>query len=260
MQCAFPLKAWPNGVHPSGKTKYKITGYSINEFNGSTDFQEIPCGKCLPCRLNKAREWSLRCMLEATYHASNYYLTLTYKDECLTQEELLDPVTGELYPAPLYTLVKKDMQDFWKRLRKRTGQNIRYLMCGEYGDKGHRPHYHAIVFGLELTDLEIYKQNFQGDLLYTSPFLNDVWQKGYVVVGDVTINSCNYVARYVTKKLYGKPAEDAYGAAGIIPPYNQASNRPGLAYQFYVDNKDKIGMYDSITLSTESGGKVFKPP
>lgn len=260
MQCAYPLKAWPDGMHESGKPKYKITGYSVKSYNGRTDFQEIPCGKCLPCRLNKSRDWSLRCMLEATYHEDNYYLTLTYDDDHLTRNELLDPITGEIYPSPLCTLVKKDMQDFWKRLRRRTGQDIRYLMCGEYGDKGHRPHYHAIVFGLKLTDLEIYKQNFQGDLLYTSFFLNSVWKKGFVVVGDVTISSCNYVARYVTKKLYGKLAERAYDDNGIVPPYNAASNRPGLAYQFYLDNKDKIGMYDSIVLATDSGGKLFKPP
>lgn len=267
MPCYHPLRAFPVGEHPSGKPKYRIMEYAAqsvpDEFGNIIHASQsipIPCGKCIGCRLQYSRDWANRCMLELQYHDSAYFLTLTYDNEHLPYNEFINPDTGEISQAPVHTLVKKDFQDFMKRLRKNTSQKIRFFGCGEYGSDTHRPHYHIIVFGLELNDLKILKTNFRGEIYYTSPTIEKCWKKGYSLVCDVTWDTCAYVARYVTKKLNGKLAKEVYEDFNLQQPFSLMSRRPGIAAQYFYDNYEHIYRYDRINLSTASGGKSFKPP
>ena len=41
---------------------------------------QVPCGKCLACRIKKRQEWSMRCMHELDYWSRSSFLTLTYSD------------------------------------------------------------------------------------------------------------------------------------------------------------------------------------
>lgn len=96
----------------------------------------IPCGKCIGCRLEKSKEWGLRGLLESKQWKNNCFVTLTYNEQNLKDKNL----------------VKKDIQDFLKRLRKqykgaesRIWKNveeypIRYFYSGEYGPLNLRPH------------------------------------------------------------------------------------------------------------------------
>ena len=81
---------------------------------------------------------------EAKLHKENCFITLTYNNNNLPKYK---------------SLVKKELQDFFKRLRKKYGEGIRYYACGEYGPKGKRPHYHAIIFGWKPKDLKYFKEN-----------------------------------------------------------------------------------------------------
>ena len=176
MSCYHPLKAFDissvEGLTKNNKTNYKICSYDVNhlelinnklvpfsdEFRSANcarylaDFIEIPCGKCIGCRLDYSRDWANRMMLEASYHEQNYFITLTYDDLHVPKSYYPCPETGEALPS--LTLSKRDVQLFLKRLRKLTGQQFRYYLCGEYGSTTHRPHYHLIVFGLVLDDLQ----------------------------------------------------------------------------------------------------------
>ena len=62
----------------------------------------IPCGKCLGCRLDYAKQWANRCQMEAKKHDHNFFITLTYDDDNL-------PVSGVNN-----TLRKKDLSSFIK--------------------------------------------------------------------------------------------------------------------------------------------------
>ena len=170
----------------------------------------VPCGQCIACRLNKARAWSIRCMHEARYHADNTFLTLTYDSDHL-------PASG--------SLVKSDLQKFFKRLRKR-GYLYRYYACGEYGDVGGRPHYHAILFGVSSRELRAQRD------------LADCWRFGMLHFGDVTIDSSNYVAGYVIKKQTGKEGKAYYKSKGLLAPFCLMSRRPGIGAQW----RDEFGM------------------
>lgn len=279
MTCYHPLKGFQVGFHPSGKPKYLVTSYDVNWIQKTpsgkwlehstdvslsnylpstdkvTDFITMKCGQCMGCRLDRSREWANRCMMELEYHDSAYFLTLTYNDKKIPRTEYWDYDTGEKYES--LSLRKSDTQEFWKRLRYHYGK-LRYYMCGEYGGETFRPHYHAIVFGLKLDDLKFYKRNFRGEMYYTSEKVNEIWENGYVVVSEVTWETCAYVARYVMKKLTGDMAS-YYKLHNIEPPFTTMSNKPGIARQWY-DDHPEIYDYDYINLKTEKRGLKFRPP
>ena len=160
-------------------------------------------------------------MHEASLHDDNCFVTLTYAEEYL-------PRGG--------TLVKEHFQDFMKRLRSRySGRTIRYYHCGEYGEDLCRPHYHAALFNYRPNDLKPYKKK-NGNMIYTSKSLEKLWNKGFVTVGDLTVQSAGYISRYVTKKIVGPQALDHYWGLDprtgelfeIEPEYATMSLKPGL--------------------------------
>lgn len=201
----------------------------------------IPCGKCEGCRIDKANDWATRCIIESKNWAKNCFITLTYNNKNLPKNR---------------SLVKKDLQDFWKRLRHEQKEPIRYLACGEYGPKTLRPHYHAAVFNYIPTDLKIHSFNIEGDLLYTSKKLEKIWKKGYVIIGRLNYKSAAYVARYVLKK--------AYGADQIPVKHNRqkefilASRKGGLGINGFNNKQlwETIKRNNGILLKID--GKVIK--
>lgn len=303
MSCYHPLKAFCIGYRENGKKDLKITGYDVAAlvssdcaswrvltvepskdgllydepfYRGSDgswfalDPITIPCGQCIGCRIQKSREWADRCMMEASYYDSNYFITLTYDDENVPVSEYFSSVTGELCES--LTLVKRDLQLFFKRLRKRFSvldvngkvtdeSKIRFFACGEYGDQTLRPHYHAIVFNLHLDDLVFDRLSRDGFPIFVSPTIGDLWPYGLHKVSNVSWETCAYVARYCTKKLTGSAAS-YYDYFQIEPQFSLMSRKPGLARRFYEEKARSVyenGVY-KFNLSTPSGPVSFKPP
>lgn len=194
MRCPYPIRISP-----------KIVGDGSGQFVQQHGY--VPCGRCRVCRLNKAREWSVRIMDEVQHSRVSCFVTLTYSDENL-------PKNG--------TLVVKDCQKFFKRLRKNSGRECRYYLGAEYGDLGRRPHYHVCLFGFSREDYDI---------------INKAWGLGYISIGDVSYDSASYVARYTEKKLYGDFAVD-YVGRGVIPEFALMSRRPGIGSVVLDKNSD----------------------
>lgn len=241
----------------------------------------IRCGKCMGCRIDKSKEWANRCLLELQDHQEAYFLTLTYSDDYVPVSYFADPSSGEAQPS--LTLRKRDFQLFMKRLRKRVAPDrIRFFGAGEYGDTTLRPHYHIIVFGLRIPDLVPYGKNFRGEMTYTSDFIHSVWSErkaptrhgsvtpltadkdyfctplGRVVIAPVTWETCAYVARYTTKKLYSNEAK-FYEEFNIEPPFLLMSRHPGIGMHYYDEHPE---MFDNefLSISTDKGGRKFRPP
>ena len=188
---------------------------------GTVKQMMVPCGQCIACRINRTQEWAVRIMHELGYHDNASFLTLTYEDTKI----------------PIFSsVVKKDLQDFIKRLRSRHVGQLRYFACGEYGDKTGRPHYHAIVFGLPQDE----------DLV------RSVWGKGHVMVGNVTFESARYVTGYIQKKLSGKEAPIVY--QDREPPFQLQSS--GIGRKWAEDNKSYLMRNEYITIK----GKPFPVP
>ena len=288
MSCYHPLKGWKIGINPTGKPNYKITSYDvkylIKDKLGNyvesykeipsdrfipriTDSIDIPCGKCVGCLLDRSRDWATRCMLEASYHKHNCFITLTYNDDHLpSSREIINDLTGEVSESPFRTLQKRDFQLFMKRLRKAIEPlKIRFFACGEYGSSTYRPHYHCIVFGYDFPDRIFYKFNFRGDKYYTSPLLQSCWSDkdntpiGHVCVADISFDTCAYVARYCLKKMDNNMS-DFYETFNLDPEFTLMSRKPGIGRLYYDDNKDNIYDNDRIILSDEKGSKILRPP
>lgn len=243
-----------------------------------TDWVEVPCGQCIGCRLDRSRTWANRCLLELEYHQHAQFVTLTYNDAHLPLRNYADPSTGEALGVSA-SLCKRDFQLFVKRLRKAfPEQHLRYFACGEYGPSTFRPHYHAIIFGLDLPDRVPFGRNEQGHQYYTSESLQRCWSIlvdkaasqesvtplagydpiGFVLAADVTWETCAYTARYITKKLTG-PEGEFYSDFNLDPPFSLMSRKPGIAAQWYADHPDLYD-YEYISVKTPQGGRKFRPP
>lgn len=154
------------------------------------DTIDLPCGKCIGCENDRRNRWISRMELESYLHDGvGTFITLTYAK------------------APP-TLRKKDVQDFLKRfrqLRRRFANmpDFKYFFCGEYGSKKKRPHYHGLLFGLDLFDLfqddyiATVKDNFP---VYSSPTLEKCWSFGFVTIDRITPANIRYVSKYITKQ------------------------------------------------------------
>lgn len=215
---------------------------------------DLPCGRCIGCRLGKSREWAIRCVHEAQMHEENIYITLTY-------DELHIPEFGSLLKSDFNTFI----QDFRNEYRSK---KIRYYMAGEYGSKCpkhdvkdcpecgkiQRPHYHAIIFGHEFADTYFWNTR-NGHDVYRSPTLEKLWPHGNSEIGSVSFQSAAYVARYIMKKQTGERAKAHYGQR--LPEYTHMSLRPGIGFSWYKKYKNDI--FPDDTCITPEGKEIPAP-
>lgn len=152
------------------------------------------CGQCLPCRINRRRQWTWRQYLESLMHQQNAFVTLTYAEE---------PAGGNL--------VKKDAQDWLHRLRKAVRPaKVRYFLVGEYGPQTLRPHYHATLFGLGVEH---------------SAQIETSWGHGHVLTAEFNELTAQYISGYVVKKLTDSTDPRLSGRS---PEFATMSRRPGI--------------------------------
>lgn len=248
MSCVRPLEAFrgPGGAIVFDKRK-SLTRVSFN----------VPCGRCIGCRMEKARQWGIRCVHEARCWPSSYFVTLTYADEFL---------------PPGGSLSLRDVQLFMKRLRfwrKSTKLDpLRFFLGGEYGDENGRPHYHALLFNVQFPDLKVIGKNARGESLYSSEVLSSLWSvdgqpMGHCSIGAVSFESAVYCAKYALKKVTGEPADDyycVYDGDGEVhqrrPEFAVMSRRPGIGAFYYEKFGQEVRDHDSIIIN----GKAVRPP
>lgn len=143
---------------------------------------------------------------ESKNHNDTVFVTLTYSPEYLRSKGL--PEDG------IFSVDKKEVQNFLKRLRKSLSRRIRYFACGEYGEKSHRAHYHAIIFGLSVSEASEIERAW-------SP-------RGFTKTVQANQATMAYVARYCTKKNYGLDYKDWLDDEGLAHEFQLQSNKPGI--------------------------------
>lgn len=241
MTCYRPLECW----RIAGDTKLRFTYPHRSDI---LEKLEVPCGQCIGCRLERSRQWAIRCIHEAQLHEKNCFITLTYAPEHL--------------PSPP-TLDVRDFQLFMKRLRKRFGKGVRFFHCGEYGEQYGRPHYHACLFNFDFPDKKLWRTS-NGFNIYTSSILEELWPFGFSTIGDVTFESAAYVARYIMKKVTGKNADEHYENVDPLtgevylakPEYITMSRRPGIASGWFEKYASDVYPSDAVVVR----GREMRPP
>lgn len=223
MPCSFPITAFQ-------LADGSIVFYEKHR-HGSVRSLFLPCGRCAQCRLERSRQWAVRCVHESKLYEDNAFVTLTYDDAHLPVDR------GLRY---------EDFQLFMKRLRRRfCSRTIRFYMCGEYGEERDsrgkvtgglgRPHYHALLFNCRFDD-QLYFKSSGGCTLYTSGVLGELWPLGNHLIGAVTFESAAYCARYCLERVNGPDAARHYeivnSSSGEIvqraPEFSRMSLRPGI--------------------------------
>lgn len=148
----------------------------------------VPCGNCPECARAKCNAWLFRIQQEMRITTTPLFITLTYDEKTV-------PKTTE----GKRTLLKKDIQDWIKRLRfhyaKYSDKQIRYFAVGEYGTKRtKRPHYHIIMLNMDIPD-----------------FIRQTWTHGNTKTLPVLDGGIPYVLKYLhkrkVKRLDGTQAE-----------------------------------------------------
>lgn len=230
MSCYRPIPAFrtPHGVVFSELRRHDILG----------DI-EIPCGQCVGCRLRRAREWTVRCVHEASLWEDNCFVTLTYEEENLPPENSLD---------------HRDFQLFMKRMRRGSSGPIRFFMCGEYGPLNLRPHYHALLFNRNFYDRKAGGKSGSGSVFYNSDELSEYWKLGMATVQDLNPQTVAYCTRYVVDKVTGPGADEHY--QGRKPEYCACSLKPGIGAAWYAKYGLQVSTQDFVVLD----GKQMRPP
>ena len=242
MSCSFPLQAFQcaDGSVVFSERRGRDVVRSIS----------LPCGQCTRCRLERSRQWAMRCLHEAQLSADNCFLTLTYRDEDL-------PERGQLK--------YEDFQLFMKRYRKAVSPvRPRFYMCGEYGEKDSRPHYHACIFGHDFKDRTPWKKTGSGSIIYRSAMLESLWKFGHSSIGELNFLTAGYVARYCMKKVTGRGAYEHYLRVdadtgelySMVPEFTHMSLKPGIGARWFSKFLSDVFPGDYCVVN----GKKVRPP
>lgn len=232
----------------------------------------VPCGQCVECRLQAAREMANRIYLEMlTTPTDVWSVTLSYDDEHLPYGEEVIDGNGELRRFP--TLAPNHTTQFMKSLRQifsrdyekygmeESFDGIKFYLAGEYGDEHARPHYHFIIFNLPLPKEDVklckYEKSQTGEDLFTSQICEDSWSfvdndgvkrlRGRVRLNVVTWRYACYCARYIMKKQTGKGAEK-YKTLGIVPEFTRCSTKEGIGKVYFERHKEQLLKDDCILI------------
>lgn len=134
----------------------------------------LPCGKCAECLSRRIEDWITRLKEELKSSTFASFLTLTYNDDNLPDDNL---------PS------KKDVQLFHRYLRRKHLE-FKYFTVSENGERNGRIHYHGIYF---------FKANYAN--LYD--ILHDTWNKGFIYLGQANGKTIRYVTKYILKDYAG---------------------------------------------------------
>lgn len=264
MSCYHPKRMLVLSDRNTGELVYKFVGDAVDTASAArllpapgcgsydvVDVLNIPCRKCAGCRLDYSREWANRMLLEYQLTKKAVFVTLTYNDDNLPHSSF-----------GCATLSKRHVQLWLKRLRKYfSGTQIRYFLSGEYGPKTHRPHYHAILFGITLDDLlpiSVCNVNELGQAAYQCSVLDDTWSYGFSSAASTSYDTFGYVSRYCLKKQGLKSyLVKEVGELAYEPEFSLMSRKPGLG-GYFVSNEHLDGV--NCTVSDGSSTKTFPLP
>lgn len=147
------------------------------------------CRKCETCKIFKRYDWLKRIDIEREKWKYLFFITLTFDNEHINKNEF----------------VSRELSSWFKKQKKAENlpKDLAYIAAAEFGEKTFRKHYHILLMSNEFIfyDLEPFKNSARNNIIYTSSFLNAIWEKGSInSVQIVESNACfKYMLKYTTK-------------------------------------------------------------
>lgn len=234
--CFRPLRAWQDEndrvVFKGGRPDRRL---------------DLPCGQCVGCRSSWSSMWMIRCVHESLMYERSSFITLTFDQDHVPKNWSID---------------KRHWQLFAKRLRHATGP-FRYFAAGEYGSVNNRPHYHALLFGVDFDDRVLLKSHPRP--LWTSAVLAEKWGQGHVSFGALTPQSVAYVTQYSLKKQKQRRIRKAprqfvdFDTGELLecePERVWMSRRPGLGSSWFEKYHRDVYPMDEVVVA----GRKYRPP
>lgn len=202
----------------------------------------VPCGHCAECLKSRQNSFVVRCLESFNKYKACCFITLTYDDSHLPHTE-----DGEV------TLRREDLKNWKKDFRKKIStSDFAWILCGEYGPRTHRPHYHGLLFGLSASDLRIVKK---------------CWKYGFSVFKNVpcistdghddVLSVSQYVSKYVVKPQGLDVFSDSVERPRIMTSVGFGLPSDSSKFFDYLLAKD-IYNYDPFDSSTFSQAIVSK--
>lgn len=215
--------------HPFFKSSANMSKADAFSSHASIPF---PCGQCLHCRINQARVWTHRLLLENSVSNDSVFATLTYHPDYL-------PEGGNLHMP--------DYQKYLKRIRKyHNDSKIRFFGVGEYGSTSYRPHYHIALFS---------------DKMLNRLALESYWFKGFSYFGDISKDSAKYIVGYCVKKLTDRKDERLHGLNKEFMTCSKQDGGLGLkAIKKIAKQLKQSGFYNGHTIRSFLSSKQKNMP
>nr|QJB20666.1 MAG: replication initiator protein [Microvirus sp.] len=253
------------GYYDDGKT----ICWSPKKYSKEFATFQLPCGKCISCRLENARQTAVRCVHEASMYEKNSFITLTYSEENLKSPKLVyrdfqlfvKKLRSQLYDNELKKIfpnarTQREARELARTLQRSTRVSLQekisvpVFVAGEYGDRKKRPHWHAIIFNWRPDDIQHSYTNDRGDKVFTSRTLETLWPLGKSELGSVTLESAGYCARYAAKKLaHGKDGEHDYN------PISRRSSKHAIGKKWIEKNWRDVFTYGQLKI--EHRGEII---
>lgn len=228
--------------------------YALNAVTGEmlNVYQLVPCRKCVECRNQHLTELYNRMLLEESTHKfRSLFFTLTYSDENLPKDGV-SIQDMRLFFNRFYTYLRRVGY---------SGPTPRHIYFAEYAPDTFRPHYHGLIFGLDVFSCWRYFLDF-------TKFFHDTWGKGHTHIKHFEPCGYKYIAKYLLKPKIEKPGLNPifwFGSrvgGGIGSPvlndhnFIDAVNKHNSTFRFPIKIHDQIY---TVTVPKFLRDKIYSP-
>lgn len=235
--------------------QFRVKNPHYNPLYPVPEYYIVPCGKCANCLSTRTKQIELEANYELKQFNYGSFVTFTYDNPHLLSMCKAVQVNGET----VFSLDYTHFQLFLKRLRQNISRkinsditklnrgispNFKYIVCGEYGDKFGRCHFHCLFFGL---DWKICRSLFELSWKDNNGFI------GLIDSKPIKDGALRYVLKYMSKSLTTEENKKLYDNVGLQRPFFKRSK--GFGKGLYLDNLDYIkthnisiwnGRYDMV--------------
>lgn len=161
----------------------------------------VPCRKCAACRRAKSRRWRNRAEIEIASAFRTWFVTFTVAPEHRVRVAILASRAGHEDFAGKHKVLSREFTLFFKRVRKNSGQALRYMLVAEAHKDGF-PHYHALV-------------HEHGEPI-PRRLMEAEWKLGFTHFRLADAQAAKYVSKYISKDAHARVrASVRYGTSPV---------------------------------------------